>query len=316
MLRPLAARDIPEYGELYRRYFPEEARVLLTDAGAFQKVLRRAFHWDARLILGFLQLIGRPIGHFYALEADGRLAGVTFLFFEGGVGYIASVAVDLPYRRRGYARKLVQAAEADALRRGCKYAVLDVIDGNLPALQLYKSMDYHSIRRGGWYYRDLGGTHPILPEAPTGDRARPIRPFRKKDGTALAEIARGRQPSLDRAVRPVRPGAFAVAPMVTRVIGGETQAFVRDGPGGVEGFVRSSSSGAMGSGNLVPPLVAPTVPEEAALDLLDHGLAWFQAHPVQRIVTEVHEDDRATVTRLTSRGFERGLGLETLAKSL
>jgi ribosomal protein S18 acetylase RimI-like enzyme len=317
MLRPFGAGDIPEYAELYRKYFPDESALLLADAGAFQRVIARMFQWDARLIFGFLRAIGRPIGHFFALEVDGTLAGVTFLLFDGGVGYIASVAVDARFRRRGYARQLMAAAEAAAARRGCRYTVLDVIESNLPAIQLYKSMEYHPIRRVGWYYRDLGGANPPLPDAPKGAPGPVLRPFRRSDGEVLAEIARSRQPSLERSVRPTRPSAFSVPPLLTRALGGATRAFVLVDPAGrPDGFVRSSSSTVVGSGNMVVPMVGPQVSEERALGLLDHGLAWFRDHPVRRIICEVPEDDRSALVRLGSRGFQRGLGLETLAKSL
>jgi len=315
MLRPFRGSDVPEYAELYRKYFPEEPKLLLTDAGAFERVVARAFQWDARIVLGFLRLIHRPIGHFFAVEANGRLAGVAFLFFDAGVGYIASVAVDAPYRRRGFARVLMRGAEAAAARRGCAYTVLDVIESNQPAIQLYRSLEYHPIRRVGWYYREVGGASPPIPAPPAGERGRRIRPYRKPDGVPLAAIAQARQPALERAVRPTRPSAFSVPPLLTRALGGATAAYVREGPEGVDGFVRSSSSPAMGAGNLVAPVVAPSVTEEEAMDLLDQGLAWFADRPVRRIVCEVPED-RAMLTRLAARGFQRGLGLETLAKSL
>jgi ribosomal protein S18 acetylase RimI-like enzyme len=314
MLRTLQRRDVETYRRLYRENFPEEAEVLRTDDAAFARIVARLFQPQIRLLLGLLRSIGRPIGHFFAVEADGKLVGTTFLFFEGQAGYIASVVVDTPYRGRGYAKEMMAAAEAATRRRGKAHAVLDVIATNQGARALYDKLGYREIRRVTWYTRDVGPGLPPLPAAPTGPWAERVRPFRNPDGDRLAEIARARQPPEDRAVRPVGPRAFRVPPLVAQALGAESAAFVLEQDGRPMGFVRGSTGSAMGSANLVAPVLDPSLPEEGGLALLDGGLAWLAERSVARIVCEVPDDDTAAIARLSSRGFVPALRLETLAK--
>lgn len=314
MLRALRAADLPAYRKLYRDHFPEEARVLLADEVAFERVLRRAFAWDARLVLGLLRLIGRPLGYFYALELDGRLAGSAFVFFSESAGHVVSVVVDTPYQRQGHARELMAAVEGATRRRGVPFSVLEVISTNTPARRLYDSLGYRPLRRVAWYYRDLGAADPPLPAPPSGPAAAALRPFRPADGEALARLARSLQPPEDRAVRPIGPRSFRAPPILMAALGSDTEAFVVDHGGVAQGFVRLSSSGAFPSGHLVAPFVAPSLPEAEAEALLDRGLAWFREHPVRRIVCEVPLDDAAGVRRLEARGFQVGLTVEAMAR--
>lgn len=316
MLRAFRARDIPAYGELYRRYFREESEFTLTRAEGMERVIARAYRWDARFLLGLLRLVGYPIGRFLAVEVDGRLAGVTFVFFDPPSAHIVSVVVDAPFRRRGFAKLLVGAAEAAGRRRGCRYALLEVLEDNAPAIALYRSTGYLPVRGVGWFAREVGPSETPLPEPPTGERARPIRRMERRDAAPLARVALDQQPALERGIRTIRPGNFRVAPPIIQILGGESEAFVREGPEGLDGFVRASTSGAMDSGHLTAPVFAPGVADPEALDLIDQGLAWFREHPVRRIICEAPDDATRLIARLAARGFRRGLGVHVLAKPL
>jgi GNAT superfamily N-acetyltransferase len=57
---------------------------------------------------------------------------------------IANVTVLPAYRRRGIARKLVEATLQDLRERKARLALLDVIDGNLPAFELYQEMGFEA----------------------------------------------------------------------------------------------------------------------------------------------------------------------------
>lgn len=312
MLRPFRASDIPSYMDLYRRHFPEESEVLRTDPDGFRRTLERGFSPAARIVLGALSLFGRPVLEFLADEEDGRLAGATFLFYLPRAGYISSVVVDTPYRGRGLARAMMAETERRILRRHRSYALLDVIATNEPARRLYGSLGYRLLRRVGWFVLDRPDGEGS-PEAP-GPGAGSVRAFQRADGAALAEMARARQPAEDRAVRPIGPEAFRLPPVLARVFGSTSAAFVLDGPKGPRGFARATSAGVMASGHLVPPLVADAVREEEAEALLTVALGFFRSHPVPRIVAEVPLDDPAGVRRLEGRGFRLALTLEALVK--
>ena len=317
MLRSFRRSDIPEYLELYRKYFPEEARILLTDAGAFGKVIERAFRLRVQFLVQLLRLLGRPVGHFYAEEIDGHLAGTSFLFFTGPTGYIGSVVVDERYRGRGIAKKFLAESEAATARRGRPYVALEVFSNNAPAKKLYESAGYKRIRQGIWCYRDLGEGHPPLPMAGGVTPPYEIRAFRKSDGDALAGIARSHQPELDRVVRPVGPRDFLVAPILAQLLGGETEAFVLTRAGVPVGFTRTTAGSTSASGNLVSPVLDDAVPLEVALALVDRALNGFARYPnIRRVVCEGPDDLPRVRALLEARGFVRDLPIETLAKQV
>lgn len=77
-------------------------------------------------------------------EEDGRIAGVVLVQRRGSSSdwVISTVATRPEYRRRGIARKLVQAGVDFIREKGGKIAILDVIDANLPAYKLYESLGF------------------------------------------------------------------------------------------------------------------------------------------------------------------------------
>lgn len=71
---------------------------------------------------------------------DGRLVGNVTLTLEDkkrGLWAISNVAVHPDYQRRGIARRLVEAALADAKRRGARLVILQVRTDNATAQRLY-----------------------------------------------------------------------------------------------------------------------------------------------------------------------------------
>lgn len=80
----------------------------------------------------------------YIWEENGQPVGVCNVSRQGGSQQwmIGNVAVLPDYRRRGIARKLVRACVDLAIERGAEQIILDVIDGNVPAYELYKSMGF------------------------------------------------------------------------------------------------------------------------------------------------------------------------------
>ncbi len=103
-------------------------------------------------------------------EEDSQPVGITNVM-RMGLGksdswMIANVGVLPTYRRRGIARKLVEAAIEFAKARKAKRIILDVIDGNDPAYQLYVSLGFEPFDYG----LELNYSHPSPPaECPLPD---------------------------------------------------------------------------------------------------------------------------------------------------
>ncbi|OGO18380.1 MAG: hypothetical protein A2Z14_15535 [Chloroflexi bacterium RBG_16_48_8] len=104
-------------------------------------------------------------------EEEDQLVGITTVQRRGAtdVWIVGTVGVLPAYRRRGIARKLV-AAGLDLIREhGGKKAFLGVIDGNLPAYQLYESLgfDHYSGSIEFHVIPEAAPSEPILPEGYT-----------------------------------------------------------------------------------------------------------------------------------------------------
>jgi len=66
--------------------------------------------------------------------------------------YIFNVTVLPEYRRRGIARRLVEATLDELRRREARSAVLDVVAGNDPAFNLYRELGFEAFAQSGQYH--------------------------------------------------------------------------------------------------------------------------------------------------------------------
>ncbi|MFI5274018.1 MAG: GNAT family N-acetyltransferase [Ktedonobacterales bacterium] len=151
-------------------------------------------------------------------EEDGKPVGTAFVSRQGGSDcwYISSVAVLPAYRRRGIARRLVEATIAEARRRGGKMVVLDVIEGNTPAIDLYLKLGFERFDEGLQFEYVPERQRP-LPELPAIYRVAEVPFMRWRPKFALA----GRvTPAVVRRYQPVVPALYRVplaqqVPMLT-----------------------------------------------------------------------------------------------------
>ncbi len=96
-------------------------------------------------IFSFLGLFNKNLKHLsdgFIIEDGDNIAatimvGYTFNFWE-----ISMVATNPEYRRRGLARKLVNLAIEHARKNGAEMCVLEVLDENTPAYDLYKDVGF------------------------------------------------------------------------------------------------------------------------------------------------------------------------------
>ena len=71
------------------------------------------------------------------------LAGYAFGVVEGRGFHLASLAVDAPFRRRGWGSQLLAAILDRARQRDCRTCRLEVRRSNAAALQLYRKFGFH-----------------------------------------------------------------------------------------------------------------------------------------------------------------------------
>ena len=99
-------------------------------------------------------------------ELGAELAGFSIVHAErnGGerVGYLLTLDIAPPFRRRGLARLLMERAERDAQESGCGAMLLHVFTENIGAIMLYEKLGYGRLQldenfygtgRHAWVYR-------------------------------------------------------------------------------------------------------------------------------------------------------------------
>ena len=311
MLRDLAPADIPQLLPLLERHFPEEGALLGWRPESFNRVVRRLYRWDYRLLLGLMRLIGRPVYRCFVVDVDGRVAGITLLTFGARAGYVSSVVVDEPFRRRGYAKTLLSAASEATRRSRRSSVVLDVLEQNLPAKALYASLGYRRLRGQGFFRLDPLADPPS-PAAPPGG----VRPFRPADAEGLAEIQRAGTPPEVEEVLPSEASAFRVSRALTGAFESTSEAWVAPAEGRPRAFIRATSSGVTEAGHLAGPVIEAGVDDPAVDALLETALAWLRAHGHRRAVAEVAEYDPRGRSALERAGFKEAQRMETLVRSL
>lgn len=101
--------------------------------------------WD---VSHFREELNKPYSHFIVMtddETDQVIAGYVVYWMMGheeGSCEILNVAVDLPHRGMGFAKKLVSHVATQAARSGAKKVILDVRKSNIAAIQLYQSLRF------------------------------------------------------------------------------------------------------------------------------------------------------------------------------
>ena len=312
MLRPFRPDDAPTYVRFLKQHFPEEEVLLGTDPVVMERVVRRLFRWDLRLLLALARALGRPIARFYVIEVDGTVAATTLLTFTRRTGFLSGIVVDTPYRRRGFARRLLARAQEDARRAGRRFIALDVLRSNAPARALYDAAGYRPLRTYSVLRSRLPAASPVAAAA-----AEPgLRPFRPEDALPLSEIASRALPPSVAEVLPVERSSFRLPPPLLRVLGSESDAWVLDEGGRAVGFLRATVSDAMASTNLTAPLLDPGVPDGRARGLVRHAVGWIRSRSPGHIAVEVPDHDPRAARLLAEEGFETAYVVDTLYRTV
>jgi len=168
----------------------------------------------------------RDVFQGFLWEEDNRVVGTIITQRRGTTDkwMIGNVGVLPEYRRRGIAQQLM-ANSLDLIRaRGGSKAILDVIDGNLPAIKLYESLGFE--RFSGTLELSLTPrTAPPLPVLPEGYRQVELHTFDWQPRYAMdqeimppalvkyepVEIGRYKPPAMIRILFPVIRAAQKVA---------------------------------------------------------------------------------------------------------
>ena len=242
MIRDFRRSDGPAYFRLLTEHFPEEEKVLGMRPDAFERIVRRMYRWDVRLIVGLARIFGRPIFRLFVIEESGTLAASSLLTFSGPSGYISSVVVDVPFRRQGLAQQLLATCREATRKSGRKYVALDVLVENAPARALYEREGFHSIREQVFWVHEQPSALTLSRDSALGS----FRIFRTSDARALAQIAAAQNAAPVNEILPVTPGSFTPPEFIESALLSHGVAVGADGrrtPGGLSSRLRQSGDG-------------------------------------------------------------------------
>jgi [ribosomal protein S18]-alanine N-acetyltransferase len=133
----------------------EDQPVAATDANVLAALHASAFDqpWNVREIESLLE----GPGAFALALADGFIL-VRAL---AGESEIITLAVRPEARRRGVARRLIDAAAVQAIGAGADEMFLEVAEDNPAALGLYHAAGFQPVGRRRGYYARTGGAGPV-----------------------------------------------------------------------------------------------------------------------------------------------------------
>jgi ribosomal-protein-alanine N-acetyltransferase len=140
---------MPEGAPILRRMTPLDLDPVL--------VIERTFSapWSREM---FLQELRQEEGTSANLLAEcaGQVVGYVLWWFVADEVHIVNLAVDVGWRRRGIARRMLNEVFRRARARGMRIATLEVRIQNRAAIRLYESIGFKQVAIRKAYYADNG----------------------------------------------------------------------------------------------------------------------------------------------------------------
>ena len=121
-------------------------RVMEIECASFQSPWSRyAFEYD---------IMQNEHANYFVLLLENRIIGYAGLWAFETVGHIVNMAIDTEYRRKGYARKLLDYLITYGHEIGVERFTLEVRAGNEAAINLYRSKGFVEVGIRPRYYQD------------------------------------------------------------------------------------------------------------------------------------------------------------------
>ena len=138
------------------RGMPVIRRARLSDLDALVALEQASFDHDQVSRAQFRRHIASASAAVLVAEAAGQVLGAALLFFRRGAksARLYSIAIVHTARGRGLGAALLEAAEREACKRGCRAMRLEVRTDNAPAIALYEKHGYLRRRREPGFYQN------------------------------------------------------------------------------------------------------------------------------------------------------------------
>jgi ribosomal protein S18 acetylase RimI-like enzyme len=147
--------DLPEVASVSIR------RAVSADVHSLVVIEEAAFRSDMVSARSFKRLIASKTADVLIAEEASHIKGYALVLYraKASVGRIYSIAVDRGSLRMGIGSLLLQAAEQACAHRGILCVRLEVEEGNLAAISIYRRFGYRLIGRTEQYYES--GAHAL-----------------------------------------------------------------------------------------------------------------------------------------------------------
>ena len=138
------------------------------------EIEERSFATDRISLRSFKRFIDQHIGDFQVLTVNDTVVGYFIVLYRQAteLARLYSLAVHPDYRRRGFGRRLLDAAETAADERYCLFMRLEVKTDNVAALKMYHHAGYYDMEIRPEYYEDDSDAlvlQKLLPRFETSD---------------------------------------------------------------------------------------------------------------------------------------------------
>lgn len=268
-------------------------------------------------ILRFLQYISPIVKDSmrgFIAEEDGKPVGLINYMRQRDVPewYIANVTVLPAYRGCGHARKLVEAVLEELHKRRASLAILEVVDGNMPAVKLYQKMGFEIFTDSVEMDLEAGAAipMPILPEGWT------LVPLSRFNWRTRFELAKRITPDKTANYEPPLEARFRMAPirplfgiLFEKMQGSLTKRFaVRDPDAKITGFCIYRVRTRKGGTNSASIELDPAHPGLAPF-LIAHAINTIQSlSPGRRIEFEFQNWQPALIQAAQALGCKKRMG--------
>lgn len=99
---------------------------------------------------GIAESIENENTYLYIATIDAEIAGYMGVQIFSGEGYVTNVATLPEHRRKGVAKALI----LEVLKNEMEFLTLEVRESNIPAINLYKSLDFIEVGKRPRFYRE------------------------------------------------------------------------------------------------------------------------------------------------------------------
>lgn len=304
----LHRKDIDAVVEIMTLSFGEERAITGFDPERVRRLARFMMSPPGRALMWAFQRATGMRLHPLVGRVDGVPVATTILNVRKGYGYISSVAVHPDHRRRGIARRMMEAVIRMARREGASRAVLHVASSNSAARSLYHGLGFERFEVLAWFVH-------TRPEDLLSERAGlPVTRAWWADTGRVLELVSGLHSPAHLETTPLGRSTLRAGGL----LGGRSAAFICRRDGRLDGYAACQISRMVRIGHVRNPGIPRAGGERILRSLVATCGRWLLERGAKGCVFTIEEwsGTEELVRLLTNMGFSRKMGFEGMRLDL